>query len=442
MLPSTQLNPGWPRAYAPGRVRVDEAAPREQTRARSKTLSMLLLAAYVFFLPMQLPSGIANFAPSDVFLILWLCVEAVRLKPQRKAWSPWHFALIGVFWLGTWISVFNFGGFTTYLVVKNIGLAIVFLGYLFVSSTVRSWEDIRFVARVFILATSVHCVIALAGYFAKIQSVYLNYSPDPYSTAADRVSGMLLDPNAFGGLVMVALVLQGFTFVSERPLWKGIPGILIAGLLAFSLLLTLSRSAWIAFGFALMVLALFRPRLVIVFAVLAVAGTAVAYVLAGRTGEHVAAVADRPRTTQQRVDQIIAALPIIQQNPLFGTGLGGFDQAVRNDPSVPHPYVIHNTTVWILTEFGLVGVTAFFGVLGWTIRAGKLAMRGADKSDAALIIALICAEVGMFGLSTGIEGFYQRHWWMVLALIASAYAISRSRLEPAAVPTTGRKFRR
>jgi len=31
----------------------------------------------------------------------------------------------------------------------------------------------------------------------------------------------------------------------------------------------------------------------------------------------------------------------------------------------------------------------------------------------------------MLGLSMGIEAFYQRHWWVVFALIASCFAIGR-----------------
>jgi hypothetical protein len=32
----------------------------------------------------------------------------------------------------------------------------------------------------------------------------------------------------------------------------------------------------------------------------------------------------------------------------------------------------------------------------------------------------------MFGLAMGIEAFYQRHWWLVLALIASSYSLALS----------------
>jgi hypothetical protein len=32
----------------------------------------------------------------------------------------------------------------------------------------------------------------------------------------------------------------------------------------------------------------------------------------------------------------------------------------------------------------------------------------------------------MFGLAMGIEAFYQRHWWMLLGLIAASYSLTLS----------------
>jgi hypothetical protein len=33
------------------------------------------------------------------------------------------------------------------------------------------------------------------------------------------------------------------------------------------------------------------------------------------------------------------------------------------------------------------------------------------------------AHTAMLGLAMGIEAFYQRHWWLVFALIASSYSL-------------------
>ena len=43
------------------------------------------------------------------------------------------------------------------------------------------------------------------------------------------------------------------------------------------------------------------------------------------------------------------------------------------------------------------------------------------------VLALLLAHTAMFGLAMGIEAFYQRHWWLVLGLIASSYSLTLSR---------------
>jgi hypothetical protein len=40
------------------------------------------------------------------------------------------------------------------------------------------------------------------------------------------------------------------------------------------------------------------------------------------------------------------------------------------------------------------------------------------------VLALLLAHAAMLGVAMGIEAFYQRHWWLVMALIASAYSLT------------------
>ena len=44
------------------------------------------------------------------------------------------------------------------------------------------------------------------------------------------------------------------------------------------------------------------------------------------------------------------------------------------------------------------------------------------------MLALLLAHTAMFGLAMGIEAFYQRHWWLVLGLIASSYSLTLRRV--------------
>jgi O-antigen ligase len=228
-----------------------------------------------------------------------------------------------------------------------------------------------------------------------------------------RLSGMLIDPNAFGGLVVVALAVHASTFFGERPIIPGWAGLFCTVTLAAGLFLTLSRSAWMGFGLALLFSIPFRPRLIAACLAIGVVALGVLWISLG-TGDRseVLRIANRPETAEQRLTQIRQAIPMIAESPIFGVGIAGFLDA--------HGWIIHDTTVWMATEFGLVGLGVFLGFMIWFLLRGLSAFRLPGAGDRDLIVGLMCAHVGMWGVSFGIEAFYQRHWWMAMALLASA----------------------
>ena len=89
--------------------------------------------------------------------------------------------------------------------------------------------------------------------------------------------------------------------------------------------------------------------------------------------------------------------------------------------------IAHNTAMWFLADFGIVGLTVLLGFLGWFFVKGWFAYRAAPVRGQSLVLALALAHTAMFGLAMGIEAFYQRHWWLVLGLIASSYSLTLRR---------------
>ena len=55
----------------------------------------------------------------------------------------------------------------------------------------------------------------------------------------------------------------------------------------------------------------------------------------------------------------------------------------------------------------------------------------AERTNKPLILGLILAHVVMLGFSLGIEALYQRHWWLVMALIGSGYVLVKQQKENA-----------
>ena len=83
--------------------------------------------------------------------------------------------------------------------------------------------------------------------------------------------------------------------------------------------------------------------------------------------------------------------------------------------------------MWFLADFGFLGLVALLGFLGWFFVKGWCAYRFAPARERALVLGLLLAHTAMFGLAMGIEAFYQRHWWLVLGLIASSYSLTLRR---------------
>jgi O-antigen ligase len=86
---------------------------------------------------------------------------------------------------------------------------------------------------------------------------------------------------------------------------------------------------------------------------------------------------------------------------------------------------MHNSALWFLADFGLVGLAVFCGFLGWFFIKAWNAYRLAPDDEKPLALALLLAHTAMVGLAVGIEAFYQRQWWLVLALIAASSGLVR-----------------
>jgi O-antigen ligase len=113
-------------------------------------------------------------------------------------------------------------------------------------------------------------------------------------------------------------------------------------------------------------------------------------------------------TIDKRVEIAEAAIDDFGANPVVGIGLGEFKEREGD--------IIHTTGLWFLAEFGLVGFAVFGGLMFDVTRKaiGAVRRRGAERD---LAIGLLLAHLSYFVLALGIEGFYQRPWWMVMAVI-------------------------
>lgn len=383
---------------------------------RSPRILNLLVAGYVALLPFQfsVTKGV-NFAPADCLMLLVLLLAAGQLKYRKAVWSMWHFGIPVVFAAGSLVAAVRFGSLDRYeLLNKDAGLLLPFLSYVAVTSCVDNWEDLRRILRVFTLSVVVQNILCvggfLAAYFFGVANPFTRYS-------GMRLSGMLIDPNAYGGLLVATFVICEGASLGRAPLF-GKPTLWLCRLtLGMGILFTFSRSAWVGLGLALLLVCAIQTREVLRLVLAGAIGAPCLLLLMGNRFIPVfEEMASRPKQVQGRFDLIHAAYQAFTSHPLLGGGIGSF--------RLGEGEIAHNTAMWFLADFGIVGLTVLLGFLGWFFVKGWFAYRSAPARGQPLVLALALAHTAMFGLAMGIEAFYQRHWWLVLGLIASSYSLT------------------
>jgi len=385
-------------------------------------LSGLCLGMYAFLLPIQISIGSdLRLAPSDAFLLAYVLIRLSRFTTPRFAWSVWHAVILFSLSIGAVVTALQ-GDLSFYVVVqKGIGVLTLYLAYASVVDFCRSLDRVVWLCQVFLWGVLLNLIVALVALYGANAGLFdLSF----VNFEGVRLAGFLVDPNAFGGLLATAVALHFLPAAADVRLLPRNASRVMSIALPVGLVLTFSRSAWIgAAGVILTGAWLFGYPLVRNMAKL---GGAFVVVLLVAT----AAVLPHADTLVKRGDQVESRFSILSQasedfstNPITGIGLG---ESIER-----HGVQIHNTTVAFLVELGPFGLIALIGLLSWFASHAFRISRSRDRIAHAIGGGLLAAHVGMFGVSLGIDAFYQRHWWLILGLIGAMVAIA----EPARGPT-------
>ncbi len=377
-----------------------------------------LMAAYAFLLPVQFGvSATLRIAVSDLFVIAYLMRRGSRLRRVPAAWSRWAYALVIVVWTGVLVALAQTGAMsqTTFL-AKAIGLLVLLGSFAALVDVAVDWATLRTIARAFLLGVLTNVTLALTAYVVlRTTGMKVPLFNAPYE--ASRLTGLLIDPNAFGGIIATALVLHLVTSCAGAPLlsrgWARFADLA----LPVGLLLTFSRSAWIGAVLGSLFVGVATPGVLARMAARVVPPAVAGVMLASFWLPSFSSLVSRPGQVTARVSIADNALRDFIVDPLFGTGLGVF--------SSTHGVIVHNSTLWFLTELGLVGFGVFLGFLLAYASMGLRTVRQLSGQPRALALALY-AGIGVgLGVSVGIEAFYQRYWWLMFAGTAAAHGLAR-----------------
>jgi putative inorganic carbon (hco3(-)) transporter len=241
--------------------------------------------------------------------------------------------------------------------------------------------------------------------------VYPSFILDPsYGYHGGRARGPFIEANANGVALYACLVAAAIAVATWRRPGGRVAAGVVGLLCAAGLLLTLTRSVWIASLVATLVsLAAFREtrRLVIP----AVGGAAVLcfalLALFPQLEELAAERKDAYRSVSERRNVNAAAIAMVRERPLLGFGWSTFRE--RNDGYFPllddvpqtaeRRLAVHNVPLTFATELGLIGATLF--AVGFLFAVGgAVTTRGPPEllpwRIGLLAIALFWAVVAMF----------------------------------------------
>ena len=253
---------------------------------------------------------------------------------------------------------------------------------------------------------------------------------------AMRAIGTGVDPNAFGGLMMIGLLLAASQLLSSHrsvSIWLAGGA---AAITSMALLLSYSRGAWVgaAFGVAF-VLLLRRSWLIPPLGVLGLLGIALGLGSGFVTRLWEGFTLQDP-ATKLRLQEYQNAWNIIREHPWIGVGFG-------DAPSDHLQTGVSSVYLLIAERIGLVGLAVFLAVaavIAWRAVHVVLARKGRDGdvtlSFATVFLALLAVAVVDHYLFNPEFSHMVALYWIIAGALVSLCGFNETRRHAAEYPQT------
>jgi O-antigen ligase len=404
---------------------------RRRHRVRAVRWGTRAVCAFAFLIPLQpvliMPDGSPlRFAAADV--VAPLVFLAGLARPRRRlpfglAAFAGAISLLAVFatlWAGLDRSL------SQYAVGKTAGL-LYLVGLCLCATRCLEAGGETAVLRALAAGGVWSAVIGLVAFAASLKGV------ETELVSGGRLcSTMLGDPNIYCSLLAVSLLI-----VVRDPRLSARARLAGGTILGLALLATGSRSGLVGTVAGLAASELLRHRdpwaagvrsLYVAASVALASGAALMTDQGWRAAQVLWEHVWRTWTVESRFDLYARAWQQFSEHPVLGVGIGGFKDlnAWEHGGHAVHSPV-HNTYLWALVDLGLGGGFLLTGLIvaaiWWSVRAA----RQRPAAEGAATIAAGIGTLAMFNLF--VDGFYQRHFWI---LLACALALPRARRTAAA----------
>jgi hypothetical protein len=404
----------------------------EIEKAAAWVIGMAVAVAVFFQIHLTLPEGAINVNLADPFAILALATLTLHTLYYQQApvWLYRRFNLslcaISLLLLFGFLRGLPEIGITQWALGGRLLGWLVLLGYLsagylFVSNV--GAHGLRRLTESLIATAAVIIVLQVS------QRLLESWGLNPGVQLTHNFEGYAGNRNAFAfQLLAVTALLLGYSKVyarysilMSRPTIAWIFSVLL-GLLLAGLAWSASRAGCITGLLVLLVAGYGRladRRMIgwgLIFAAMIWVGVWLLFLLEGTSA--IQSSISFESSNSERIAMMMYALELWSQSPLFGTGLGVL--VVKSQAWLGYPQIVHSTPLWILAEFGLVGLMVmgwgFFLLVCFAVRLGK-------NQPARWGLFLLLFIFAIFSLAH--EIFYQRIFWFVMGAVLAHRFLGR-----------------
>jgi hypothetical protein len=216
----------------------------------------------------------------------------------------------------------------------------------------------------------------------------LRYVPGPNNTYTDqlRAIGTSVDPNVFGGTLMLALALTVVQWAAPKPV---LPKLVLVGLalpIAAGVLLSLSRASWLGLAVGLLLIGALCYRRILGLATLFGLVLLVSPLGQEVIARFISGFSTADRATAFRVGEYGNALTLLQRYPLLGIGFGV-------SPDIDVTAGVSSVYLLVAEQTGLLGLGAFVTALAATWWIGVRHLRAEPESRVKGIRAAFLAAL-------------------------------------------------
>jgi len=237
-----------------------------------------------------------------------------------------------------------------------------------------------------------------------------------------RATGLWIDPNAFGGYLLITGALTLPQIFSRKPVLPRWLVVACLATIALALVLTVSRGAMLGLGAVAVLIGLLRYRRLLVLIALVVGLALILPQTRELVGHFVDGFQGRDLATQMRFGEYKDAIRLIERYPLLGVGFVG-------TPDVDLYVGVSSMYLLVAQQMGLLGLTAFVLVLS-VLFIGAVRAWPRVRSDDRLCAVFLGAHGAVLGaLFSGIFDHYFFNidfhnsvmlLWVVIALAAAS----------------------